>query len=683
MNNENKVTLSPEDLQTQTGLSAEEIKKAAEEGRKDALSKTDENITVTEKGNNPIKIGKKMIDKFRKFRSRMVKENPVEFDFNLTAEEIENKLNELIKARKKARERKADLNSGSLDSGTEMIDINAKIREYNRQIQNLKTQRFAVQYEKSQRKFYALPHPILYMRYRNYFEQIRNKQNEMFEEVKKKIIKYINKAQELSKNEQIGEEDKKNLEKLVDNLNDYSCLNAEDLNIEDINQIKEIFNTIDEVENSLSKTAAAKPQQVVAEEINTKSPEEAKQDEKNNEQKSSVKIEPKKRHIAAHQVIAEEVVIPKPKDLKNLLNFQNYEEYFDEFVRQKASGNVKLSSLLSKDIFEAKKDNQELTSNLKDTEKQLADTEKKLSKSEETIEKRDKEIAEKNADIAKKEKAIESRNARIEKLLKEMEKRKKEIDDLAKQVDDLEEKVRNYQNIFNQASEKFREIDKAASEVNSISEEKSQLEEPTTSKKEIKKPISKNVETDQKTVNTIEKTEREAKAKSDSKNESQVEEVVTSAELNGNTNEQITPVQTNKETPIQSIPIEPVSPVISEQDVVISNSKDNTKKLENDKENVLKNKEDLENKKNYVDDKKDESTKVTKEETVEKPVLSMPVFDSNDSVPSVTSDNQASNIADELVQIMKGNNEYQNPLQYMAHLKEQEEVDEPSKGRHR
>ena len=54
----------------------------------------------------------------------------------------------------------------------------------------------------------------------------------------------------------------------------------------------------------------------------------------------------------------------------------------------------------------------------------------------------------------------------------------------------------------------------------------------------------------------------------------------------------------------------------------------------------------------------------------------------------VTSDQNASNIADELVNIMNGNtNEYQNPLQYMAALRkqqeEQEEVEDKHKGRHR
>ena len=68
----------------------------------------------------------------------------------------------------------------------------------------------------------------------------------------------------------------------------------------------------------------------------------------------------------------------------------------------------------------------------------------------------------------------------------------------------------------------------------------------------------------------------------------------------------------------------------------------------------------------------------------------MPVFDNDEPAvtptPVVTSDQNASNIADELVNIMNGNtNEYQNPL--MAALRkqqeEQEEVEDKHKGRHR
>ena len=70
----------------------------------------------------------------------------------------------------------------------------------------------------------------------------------------------------------------------------------------------------------------------------------------------------------------------------------------------------------------------------------------------------------------------------------------------------------------------------------------------------------------------------------------------------------------------------------------------------------------------------------------------MPVFDNDEPAvtptPVVTSDQNASNIADELVNIMNGNtNEYQNPLQYMAALRkqqeEQEEAEDKHKGRHR
>ena len=613
MNNEETRNLSPEELQAKTGLTPDEIKKAAEEGRSSgayegpAPLNLDQNVTATEKGNNPIKVGKGMLEKIRKLRTRIVKKNAVKFDYKSTVEEIESKLKDLTTERKKARTKKAskeaDYNLHHSESIKEEIEkTDEQIKKLDKQINDLKVNKFAINYGK--RKFYAVPHPVLYMKYRMSCKALQNEEEVVLAKLKAKIVEYIKKAQELKANPLIGDENKKSLDTIIASLDDYS---QKDMQPDDIPVISKAWEEIDNLADMIAKQNNL--QQVVAEEV-ASNPAEVSPTETvstvepvsvNNP--PSVVIQPQRRHTNTHQVVAEEVVLPN-KDLKDLKGFQNYEEYFDEFVRQRAK--VKLASLLSKEEFEATKNNQKLKYELKETKNKLSSMTKKKEQADETIAQKDREIAEKDDIIAKRDKTIQNKDDKIKKLLSELQNRKTELEELSKQIEELRNKVSNYQSVFNQANEKFREIDNAAAEISNISH----ANKPDTSE-----VPSEPVATEDVTV-------------------------VKPVEFAGNVNE---PVEASWETP--EVPSEPVA---TEENIV----------------NTI--------------------PEVPSEET------NMPVFDNDEPAvtptPVVTSDQNASNIADELVNIMNGNtNEYQNPL--MAALRkqqeEQEEVEDKHKGRHR
>ena len=617
MNNEETRNLSPEELQARTGLTPDEIKKAAEEGRSSgayegpAPLNLDQNVTATERGNNPIKVGKEMLEKIRKLRTRIVKKNAVKFDYKSTVEEIESKLKNLTTERKKARTKKAskeaDYNLHHSESIKEEIEkTDEQIKKLDKQINDLKVNKFAINYGK--RKFYAVPHPVLYMKYRMSCKALQNEEEVVLAKLKAKIVEYIKKAQELKANPLIGDENKKSLDTIIASLDDYS---QKDMQPDDIPVISKAWEEIDNLADMIAKQNNL--QQVVAEEV-ASNPAEVLPTETvstvepvsvNNP--PSVVIQPQRRHTNTHQVVAEEVVLPN-KDLKDLKDFQNYEEYFDEFVRQRAAGKVKLPSLLSKEEFEATKNNQKLKYELKETKNKLSSMTKKKEQADETIAQKDREIAEKDDIIAKRDKTIQNKDDKIKKLLSELQNRKTELEELSKQIEELRNKVSNYQSIFNQANEKFREIDNAAAEISNISH---------ANKPDTPEVPSEPVATEDVTV-------------------------VKPVEFAGNVNE---PVEASWETP--EVPSEPVA---TEENIV----------------NTI--------------------PEVPSEET------NMPVFDNDEPAvtptPVVTSDQNASNIADELVNIMNGNtNEYQNPLQYMAALRkqqeEQEEVEDKHKGRHR
>ena len=617
MNNEETRNLSPEELQTKTGLTPDEIKKAAEEGRSSgayegpAPLNLDQNVTATERGNNPIKVGKGMLEKIRKLRTRIVKKNAVKFDYKSTVEEIESKLKDLTTERKKARTKKAskeaDYNLHHSESIKEEIEkTDEQIKKLDKQINDLKVNKFAINYGK--RKFYAVPHPVLYMKYRMSCKALQNEEEVVLAKLKAKIVEYIKKAQELKANPLIGDENKKSLDTIIASLDDYS---QKDMQPDDIPVISKAWEEIDNLADMIAKQNNL--QQVVAEEV-ASNPAEVSPTETvstvepvsvNNP--PSVVIQPQRRHTNTHQVVAEEVVLPN-KDLKDLKDFQNYEEYFDEFVRQRAAGKVKLTSLLSKEAFEATKNNQKLKYELKETKNKLSSMTKKKEQADETIAQKDREIAEKDDIIAKRDKTIQNKDDKIKKLLSELQNRKTELEELSKQIEELRNKVSNYQSVFNQANEKFREIDNAAAEISNISH---------ANKPDTPEVPSEPVATEDVTV-------------------------VKPVEFAGNVNE---PVEASRET--SEVPSEPVA---TEENIV----------------NTI--------------------PEVPSEET------NMPVFDNDEPAvtptPVVTSDQNASNIADELVNIMNGNtNEYQNPLQYMAALRkqqeEQEEVEDKHKGRHR
>ena len=652
MNNEETRNLSPEELQTKTGLTPDEIKKAAEEGRSSgayegpAPLNLDQNVTATERGNNPIKVGKEMLEKIRKLRTRIVKKNAVKFDYKSTVEEIERKLKDLTTERKKARTKKAskeaDYNLHHSESIKEEIEkTDEQIKKLDKQINDLKVNKFAINYGK--RKFYAVPHPVLYMKYRMSCKALQNEEEVVLAKLKAKIVEYIKKAQELKANPLIGDENKKSLDTIIASLDDYS---QKDMQPDDIPVISKAWEEIDNLADMIAKQNNL--QQVVAEEV-ASNPAEVSPTETvstvepvsvNNS--PSVVIQPQRRHTNTHQVVAEEVVLPN-KDLKDLKDFQNYEEYFDEFVRQRAAGKVKLPSLLSKEEFEATKNNQKLKYELKETKNKLSSMTKKKEQADETIAQKDREIAEKDDIIAKRDKTIQNKDDKIKKLLSELQNRKTELEELSKQIEELRNKVSNYQSVFNQANEKFREIDNAAAEISNISH---------ANKPDTPEVPSEPVATEDVTVvkpvefagNVNEPVEASWETPEVPSEPVATEDVtvVKPVEFAGNVNE---PVEASWETP--EVPSEPVA---TEENIV----------------NTI--------------------PEVPSEET------NMPVFDNDEPAvtptPVVTSDQNASNIADELVNIMNGNtNEYQNPLQYMAALRkqqeEQEEVEDKHKGRHR
>ena len=652
MNNEETRNLSPEKLQARTGLTPDEIKKAAEEGRSSgayegpAPLNLDQNVTATERGNNPIKVGKEMLEKIRKLRTRIVKKNAVKFDYKSTVEEIESKLKDLTTERKKARTKKAskeaDYNLHHSESIKEEIEkTDEQIKKLDKQINDLKVNKFAINYGK--RKFYAVPHPVLYMKYRMSCKALQNEEEVVLAKLKAKIVEYIKKAQELKANPLIGDENKKSLDTIIASLDDYS---QKDMQPDDIPVISKAWEEIDNLADMIAKQNNL--QQVVAEEV-ASNPAEVSPTETvstvepvsvNNS--PSVVIQPQRRHTNTHQVVAEEVVLPN-KDLKDLKDFQNYEEYFDEFVRQRAAGKVKLPSLLSKEEFEATKNNQKLKYELKETKNKLSSMTKKKEQADETIAQKDREIAEKDDIIAKRDKTIQNKDDKIKKLLSELQNRKTELEELSKQIEELRNKVSNYQSVFNQANEKFREIDNAAAEISNISH---------ANKPDTPEVPSEPVATEDVTVvkpvefaGNVNEPVEASRETSEVPSEPVATEdvtVVKPVEFAGNVNE---PVEASWETP--EVPSEPVA---TEENIV----------------NTI--------------------PEVPSEET------NMPVFDNDEPAvtptPVVTSDQNASNIADELVNIMNGNtNEYQNPLQYMAALRkqqeEQEEVEDKHKGRHR
>ena len=687
MNNEETRNLSPEKLQAKTGLTPDEIKKAAEEGRSSgayegpAPLNLDQNVTATEKGNNPIKVGKGMLEKIRKLRTRIVKKNAVKFDYKSTVEEIESKLKDLTTERKKARTKKAskeaDYNLHHSESIKEEIEkTDEQIKKLDKQINDLKVNKFAINYGK--RKFYAVPHPVLYMKYRMSCKALQNEEEVVLAKLKAKIVEYIKKAQELKANPLIGDENKKSLDTIIASLDDYS---QKDMQPDDIPVISKAWEEIDNLADMIAKQNNL--QQVVAEEV-ASNPAEVLPTETvstvepvsvNNP--PSVVIQPQRRHTNTHQVVAEEVVLPN-KDLKDLKDFQNYEEYFDEFVRQRAAGKVKLPSLLSKEEFEATKNNQKLKYELKETKNKLSSMTKKKEQADETIAQKDREIAEKDDIIAKRDKTIQNKDDKIKKLLSELQNRKTELEELSKQIEELRNKVSNYQSVFNQANEKFREIDNAAAEISNIShankpdtpevpsepvatedvtvvkpvEFAGNVNEPVEASRETSEVPSEPVATEDVTVvkpvefaDNVNEPVEASRETSEVPSEPVATEdvtVVKPVEFAGNVNE---PVEASWETP--EVPSEPVA---TEENIV----------------NTI--------------------PEVPSEET------NMPVFDNDEPAvtptPVVTSDQNASNIADELVNIMNGNtNEYQNPLQYMAALRkqqeEQEEVEDKHKGRHR
>ena len=656
MNNEETRNLSPEELQARTGLTPDAIKKAAEEGRSSgayegpAPLNLDQNVTATEKGNNPIKVGKGMLEKIRKLRTRIVKKNAVKFDYKSTVEEIESKLKNLTTERKKARTKKAskeaDYNLHHSESIKEEIEkTDEQIKKLDKQINDLKVNKFAINYGK--RKFYAVPHPVLYMKYRMSCKALQNEEEVVLAKLKAKIVEYIKKAQELKANPLIGDENKKSLDTIIASLDDYS---QKDMQPDDIPVISKAWEEIDNLADMIAKQNNL--QQVVAEEV-ASNPAEVSPTETvstvepvsvNNP--PSVVIQPQRRHTNTHQVVAEEVVLPN-KDLKDLKDFQNYEEYFDEFVRQraadKAAGEVKSTSLLSKEAFEATKNNQKLKYELKETKNKLSSMTKKKEQADETIAQKDREIAEKDDIIAKRDKTIQNKDDKIKKLLSELQNRKTELEELSKQIEELRNKVSNYQSVFNQANEKFREIDNAAAEISNISHanKPDTPEVPSEPVATEDVTVVKPVEFADNVNEPVEASRETSEVPSEPVATEDVT-VVKPVEFAGNVNE---PVEASWETP--EVPIEPVA---TEENIV----------------NTI--------------------PEVPSEET------NMPVFDNDEPAvtptPVVTSDQNASNIADELVNIMNGNtNEYQNPLQYMAALRkqqeEQEEVEDKHKGRHR
>ena len=639
MNNEEQRRLSPEELQKVTGLTPEEIKRQAKAGVEEANQEVQ---TVTQKGSKPIKVPRKMIDKFRNLLKRSEEQTKLKEDIDKKLQEINDKLEELKEKRKAVKDKAKKLKSSSSGYVTEINSLSKEIKEYDKQIEDLKQQRYTVSYKSKgtvSRKFFVIPHFIRHMKYKAKLkEEFRN----TIDLLKERIKDHLDIAKELQKNPKVSKEDQKNLQTYIDSLEEYTKLSYEDFNKDDIeNVLPQIFGYIKDLNDSAKGKGNDNVNDVTATPVTQTMPAPVTQKKPTTrvvtgQARKITPVQKDRANTQINEVSAEQVIIYK--DLKNLTDFADYEEYFDEFARQKNAGKVKMSSLLSKDTFEAKKNSQELKAELKENKDKLKEAETTLNKTNQELDSTKKTLKAREDELASARKTNDEKDKQISDLQAQGEDYKKQIESLEEELNKLKGAVSNFYDALNRGTQVATET-KPVEQTPETTRLQVQEPEPVVAEPAVEQKPE--IDSDETVVSPV---DYQGEVEHD-------ETAVSPVEFPGNIDNQTIEVPAND----QVAPLEPKNTFV------------NTPAASRGPETA-------------------EIPVVTPEPTVESESTSTPVFDTPSS--PVMNDDQTSNIADELVRIMSGQTENNlNPLQYMAQLKEQEareaEMEEQAKGRTR
>lgn len=647
MNNEEQRRLSPAELQQATGLTPEEIKRQAKAGVEEANQEVQ---TVTQKGSKPIKVPRKMIDKFRNLLKRSEEQTKLKEDIDKKLQEINDKLEELKEKRKAVKDKAKKLKSSSSGYVTEINSLSKEIKEYDKQIEDLKQQRYTVSYKSKgtvSRKFFVIPHFIRHMKYKAKLkEEFRN----TIDLLKERIKDHLDIAKELQKNPKVSKEDQKNLQTYIDSLEEYTKLSYEDFNKDDIeNVLPQIFGYIKDLNDSAKGKGNDNVNDVTATPVTQTMPAPVTQKKPTTrvvtgQARKITPVQKDRANTQINEVSAEQVIIYK--DLKDLTGFANYEEYFDEFARQKIAGKVKMSSLLSKDTFEAKKNSQELKAELKENKDKLKEAETTLNKTNQELDSTKRTLKAREDELASARKTNDEKDKQISDLQAQGEDYKKQIESLEEELNKLKGAVSNFYDALNRGAQVATETKPVEqtpepTQPQVQENEQSQVQEPEPVVAEPAVEQKPEIDSDETVVSPV---DYQGEVEPD-------ETVVSPVEFQGNIDNQTIEIPAND----QVTPLEPENTVV------------NTPVASRGPETA-------------------EIPVVTPEPTVESESTSTPVFDTPSS--PVMNDDQTSNIADELVRIMSGQTENNlNPLQYMAQLKEQEareaEMEEQAKGRTR
>lgn len=639
MNNEEQRRLSPEELQKATGLTPEEIQRQARAGVKEA---NQEAQTVTQKGSKPIKVPRKMIDKFRNLLKRSEEQTKLKEEIDKKLQKINEKLKELKEKRKAAKEKAKSLNESGLWSTKEITEINKQIEEYDRQIDDLKNQKYAVSYQSKgavSRKFYVIPHFIRHIKYKAKLkEEFRNS----IDLLKERIKDHLDIAKDLQKNSKLSKADREKLKTYIDSLKEYADLSYRDFNKDDIeNVLPQFFGYIKDLNDSAKGKGNDNVNDVTATPVTQTMPAPVPQENPatrvvTGQVRKITPVQKDKGNTQINEVSAEQVIIYK--DLKNLTDFADYEEYFDEFAHQKNAGKVKMSSLLSKDTFEAKKNSQELKAELKENKDKLKEAETTLNKTNQELDSTKKTLKAREDELASARKTNDEKDKQISDLQAQGEDYKKQIESLEEELNKLKGAVSNFYDALNRGTQVATET-KPVEQTPETTRLQVQEPEPVVAEPAVEQ--NSEIDSDETVVSPV---DYQGEVEHD-------ETAVSPVEFPGNIDNQTIEVPAND----QVAPLEPENTVV------------NTPVASRGPETA-------------------EIPVVAPEPTVESESTNTPVFDTPSS--PVMNDDQTSNIADELVRIMSGQTENNlNPLQYMAQLKEQEaredEMEEQAKGRTR
>ena len=450
MNNEEQRRLSPEELQKATGLTPEEIQRQARAGVKEA---NQEAQTVTQKGSKPIKVPRKMIDKFRNLLKRSEEQTKLKEEIDKKLQKINEKLKELKEKRKAAKEKAKSLNESGLWSTKEITEINKQIEEYDRQIDDLKNQKYAVSYQNKgavSRKFYVIPHFIRHIKYKAKLkEEFRNS----IDLLKERIKDHLDIAKDLQKNSKLSKADREKLKTYIDSLKEYADLSYRDFNKDDIeNMLPQFFGYIKDLNDSAKGKGNDNVNDVTATPVTQTMPAPVPQENPatrvvTGQVRKITPVQKDKGNTQINEVSAEQVIIYK--DLKNLTDFADYEEYFKEFAHQQNDGKVKTSSLLSKDTFEAKKNSQELKAELKETKDNLKEAETTLNKTNQELDSTKKTLKAREAELASARKTNDEKDKQISDLQAQGEDYKKQIESLEEELNKLKNAVSNFYDALN------------------------------------------------------------------------------------------------------------------------------------------------------------------------------------------------------------------------------------------